>query len=70
MFSATGAVSPEDIERYKAQFSEPGALTAALNYYRAMVRMCFLLPLVPAAIALHQYEHSHRSAHVGCGQAG
>lgn len=34
---ATGAVSPKDIERYKAQFSEPGALTAALNYYRAMV---------------------------------
>jgi pimeloyl-ACP methyl ester carboxylesterase len=32
-----GALSPEDIERYKAQFSEPGALTAALNYYRAMV---------------------------------
>jgi hypothetical protein len=45
---ATGAVSAEDIERYKAQFSEPGALTAALNYYRAMVR-----PLPASCIPSH-----------------
>lgn len=31
-------MSKEEIEHYKAQFSEPGALTAAINYYRAMVR--------------------------------
>lgn len=35
---ATGAVSAEDIEHYKAQFAEPYAMTAALNYYRGMVR--------------------------------
>jgi pimeloyl-ACP methyl ester carboxylesterase len=33
-----GAFSGEDIRRYKDALSEPGALTAAINYYRAMFR--------------------------------
>lgn len=32
-----GAFSDEDVARYKANIAQPGALTAALNYYRAMV---------------------------------
>ncbi len=31
-----GAFTDEDIRRYKAAFAQPGALTAALNYYRAV----------------------------------
>lgn len=30
--------SPEDIERYVTAFARPGALTASINYYRALVR--------------------------------
>ena len=33
-----GAFSPEDIERYVEACRQPGALTAALNYYRAAAR--------------------------------
>ena len=33
-----GAYSPADIERYVEAWSQPGALAAALNYYRASVR--------------------------------
>jgi pimeloyl-ACP methyl ester carboxylesterase len=33
-----GAFSPEDIRLYKQALSRPGALTAALNYYRAIPR--------------------------------
>ncbi|CAK0784944.1 hypothetical protein CVIRNUC_008149 [Coccomyxa viridis] len=32
-----GAVSDEDIERYKQAFQQPGAPTAAINYYRALI---------------------------------
>jgi len=32
------AFSPTDVERYKRALGRPGALTAALNYYRAAVR--------------------------------
>jgi pimeloyl-ACP methyl ester carboxylesterase len=32
-----GAISPEDVERYKAGLARPGALTAAVNYYRASI---------------------------------
>jgi pimeloyl-ACP methyl ester carboxylesterase len=32
------AFSDEDVERYKEAFRRPGALTAALNYYRAAFR--------------------------------
>ena len=32
------AFTPEDIAIYKAAMSEPGALTAAINYYRANLR--------------------------------
>jgi len=33
-----GMFSPEDIERYVEALASPGALTAALNYYRALFR--------------------------------
>lgn len=35
---AAGAFTDEDIERYKDALRQPGALTAALNYYRAAAR--------------------------------
>jgi pimeloyl-ACP methyl ester carboxylesterase len=33
-----GAFTPEDVRRYKDALARPGALTAALNYYRAAFR--------------------------------
>jgi pimeloyl-ACP methyl ester carboxylesterase len=33
-----GAFTPADLERYVEAWSQPGALTAMLNYYRAVVR--------------------------------
>jgi pimeloyl-ACP methyl ester carboxylesterase len=33
-----GAFSPEDVRRYQQALAQPGALTAALNYYRALFR--------------------------------
>jgi epoxide hydrolase 4 len=33
-----GAFTPADIERYKQAWSQPGAITAMLNYYRASMR--------------------------------
>jgi pimeloyl-ACP methyl ester carboxylesterase len=33
-----GAFTPEDIERYEEAWAQPGALTASLNYYRALSR--------------------------------
>ena len=33
-----GTFSPEDIERYVEALARPGALDAALNYYRALFR--------------------------------
>jgi epoxide hydrolase 4 len=33
-----GAFGPQDIRRYKTALARPGALTAALNYYRAALR--------------------------------
>ena len=32
------AFAPEDVRRYKQAMAQPGALTAALNYYRAFLR--------------------------------
>jgi len=32
-----GVFSSEDVEKYKKAWSEPGAITAALNYYRANI---------------------------------
>lgn len=32
-----GVISSEDVEKYKKAWSEPGAITAALNYYRANI---------------------------------
>ena len=34
----TNTFSDEDIEKYKEAWSQPGALTAMLNWYRAAVR--------------------------------
>jgi pimeloyl-ACP methyl ester carboxylesterase len=39
--SRPGTFSDSDIEVYKAAMREPGALTAAVNYYRANVRSFF-----------------------------
>ena len=33
-----GAFTPEDIDRYRAAWSQPGAATATINYYRASMR--------------------------------
>ena len=33
-----GAFTPADIDRYREVWSQPGALTAAINYYRASMR--------------------------------
>jgi pimeloyl-ACP methyl ester carboxylesterase len=33
-----GAFSAEDVQLYKQAYSQPGALTAMINYYRALVR--------------------------------
>ncbi|XP_064621053.1 epoxide hydrolase 4-like [Lineus longissimus] len=33
-----GMVTPEEIEAWKYQFSQPGAWTSAINYYRANIR--------------------------------
>jgi len=33
-----GSISHEDLEHYKAALSRPGALTAAINYYRCSIR--------------------------------
>jgi pimeloyl-ACP methyl ester carboxylesterase len=34
--SKPGAFSPADLERYRGQWGQPGALTAMLNWYRAL----------------------------------
>jgi pimeloyl-ACP methyl ester carboxylesterase len=34
----SGAFSPEDVRLYQQALAQPGALTAALNYYRALFR--------------------------------
>src|SRR5437588_142779 len=33
-----GAFTPDDIARYRAAWSQPGAATATINYYRASLR--------------------------------
>jgi epoxide hydrolase 4 len=33
-----GAFSPEDIDRYREAWAQPGAVTATINYYRAALR--------------------------------
>lgn len=38
-----GAFSAADIERYKEAIQQPGALTAAINYYRANVKRIVLI---------------------------
>ena len=34
-----GAFTPEDLKHYEAAWAQPGALTASLNYYRALSRL-------------------------------
>lgn len=34
-----GAFTPEDLARYEEAWAQPGALTASLNYYRALSRL-------------------------------
>ena len=51
------AFSAEDVALYKRAIAQPGALTAALNYYRAMRdqhsrRMLFSPPLIDAPTML------------------
>jgi epoxide hydrolase 4 len=48
-----GAFSDEDIRRHKEALARPGALTAALNYYRAIRRR-------PRAATLHDDPHDGR----------
>ena len=36
--SRKGAFSPEDLDRYREAWSQPGALTAMINWYRALLR--------------------------------
>ncbi len=42
-----GAFSDEDIARYRAAWSQPGAMAAMLNWYRALFRRPFRLPPRP-----------------------
>ena len=35
--SAPGAITKDDVERFKQAFARPGSLTAAINYYRAAI---------------------------------
>lgn len=41
------AISNEDLRVYAEALRQPGALTAAINYYRAVVRWGMRLPLAP-----------------------
>eukprot|EP00798_Chlamydomonas_sp_ICE-L_P004315 gene4314-14427_t len=40
-----GAITQEDIECFKRDFQRPGAVTAALNYYRALLRHYTFAPI-------------------------
>ena len=63
-----GAFSPDDIRRYRRAWSTPGALTAALNYYRAARRYssqaigCASLIAVPTLVIWGE-----RDAYLGAG---
>jgi pimeloyl-ACP methyl ester carboxylesterase len=45
--SRPGAFSPEDLEEYRQAWSQPGAYTAMLNWYRAALRRRPKLPADP-----------------------
>jgi pimeloyl-ACP methyl ester carboxylesterase len=45
----TGAFSDDDIAQHREALAQPGALTAALNYYRAMFRPWNSLVMQPIA---------------------
>jgi pimeloyl-ACP methyl ester carboxylesterase len=42
--SRSGTFSPEDLAQYRAAWSQPGALTAMINWYRAAFRYRVTLP--------------------------
>jgi pimeloyl-ACP methyl ester carboxylesterase len=48
---AKAPVSDEEIARYRRAWSQPGALTAMINWYRAIRRRTFA-PIAPASIAV------------------
>ncbi len=43
-----GAFSEEDLARYREAWNQPGAMTAMLNWYRALFRRPYRLPYHPA----------------------
>lgn len=49
--AAKRPVSDADIEQYRRAWSQPGALTATINWYRAILRRKFA-PVAPGSIAL------------------
>ncbi len=52
--SRPGTFSDKDIEVYKAAAREPGALTAAINYYRANLRSLFGRRLNDRGVSRHE----------------
>jgi len=49
-WATAGAFTDADIERYKRAIAQPGALTAAINYYRALFRRNAKLTLTQGGI--------------------
>jgi pimeloyl-ACP methyl ester carboxylesterase len=47
--SRSGTFTPEDLQRYRSAWSQPGALTAMLNWYRALLR-CRVTPVASPRI--------------------
>ncbi len=45
--SPAGTFRPEDFERYRTAWSQPGAVTGMLNWYRALFRRPARLPATP-----------------------
>jgi pimeloyl-ACP methyl ester carboxylesterase len=50
--SRPGTFTPEDIARYRAAWSEPGAFTAMLNWYRAALQQMPPAAAVPSRIGV------------------
>jgi len=67
--SKPGSFTEEDIKKYKEAWSQPGAMTAMLNWYRAVIRYMPVLPedpriKVPTLMmwGLQDFALSHRMA--------
>ena len=67
--SKPGSFTEEDIKKYKEAWSQPGAMTAMLNWYRAVIRYMPALPedpriKVPTLMmwGLQDFALSHRMA--------